>query len=84
MRCAVKSTSPSDERSAGNLHATFCGSQERVTAPGDPVRWDNVPDPPENSTVPLSKSRHRLDDFCLVQANPIFAGLHHEHSLARA
>lgn len=40
MRCAVKSTSPSDERSAGNLHATFCGSQERVTAPGDPVRWD--------------------------------------------
>jgi hypothetical protein len=38
MRCAVKSQSPSDERSAGNLHATFCGSRERVTAPGDPVR----------------------------------------------
>jgi len=43
-----------------------------------------VPDPPANSTVPLSKSRHRLDDFRLVQANPILAGLHHEHSLARA
>ena len=27
----------SDERSAGNLHATFCGSRGRVTAPGDPV-----------------------------------------------
>jgi hypothetical protein len=26
-----------DERSAGNLHATFCGSRERATAPGDPV-----------------------------------------------
>jgi len=37
MRCAVKCQSPSDERSAGNLHATFCGSRERVTAPGDPV-----------------------------------------------
>ncbi|HEY0940541.1 MAG TPA: hypothetical protein VGE08_10630 [Steroidobacter sp.] len=42
-----------------------------------------VPDPPANSTVPLSKSRHRLDDFRLVQANPILAGLHHEYSLAR-
>jgi hypothetical protein len=34
----VKAKSPSDERSAGNRHATFCGSRERVTAPGDPVR----------------------------------------------
>jgi hypothetical protein len=37
MRCAVKRKSPSDERSAGNPHATFCGSRERVTAPGHPV-----------------------------------------------
>lgn len=37
MRCAVKAKSTSDERSAGNRHATFCGSRERVTAPGDPV-----------------------------------------------
>jgi hypothetical protein len=29
---------PSDERSAGKLHATFCGSRGRVTAPGHPVR----------------------------------------------
>src|ERR1019366_618479 len=36
-RCAVKAKSTSDERSAGNRHATFCGSRERVTAPGDPV-----------------------------------------------
>jgi len=43
-----------------------------------------VPDPPANSIVPLSKSRHRLDDFRLIQANPILAGLHHECSLARA
>jgi hypothetical protein len=28
---------PSDERSAGNLHATFCGSRERATALGHPV-----------------------------------------------
>lgn len=35
--CAVKSTSPSDERSAGNRHPTFSGSRERVTAPGHPV-----------------------------------------------
>ena len=33
-RCAV----PSDERSAGKLHATFCGSRGWVTASGDPVR----------------------------------------------
>src|SRR5438034_4440589 len=32
---------PSDERSAGNLHATFCGSWGRVTAPGDPVVMGN-------------------------------------------
>jgi len=27
----------SEERSAGNPHATFCGSRRRVTASGDPV-----------------------------------------------
>jgi hypothetical protein len=37
MRCAVKAKSPSDERSAGNRHATFCGSRGRFVAPGDPV-----------------------------------------------
>ena len=37
MRCAVKASSPSDERSAGNRHATFCGSRGRFVAPGDPV-----------------------------------------------
>ncbi len=36
---------PSDELSAGNLHATFCGSRERVTAPGDPVLWVKLPGP---------------------------------------
>jgi len=30
--------STSEERSAENRHATFCGSRERVTAPADPVR----------------------------------------------
>ena len=34
----MKAKSTTDERSAGNRHATFCGSRERVTAPGDPVR----------------------------------------------
>ena len=27
----------SEERSAGNLHATFCGNRKRATASGDPV-----------------------------------------------
>ncbi len=59
MRCAVKSTSPSDERSAGNLHATFCGSQERVTAPGDPVRWDTRRDTNTCCTIATASSRPR-------------------------
>lgn len=47
MRCAVKATSPSDERSAGNRHATFCGSRGRSVAPGDPVRgWFVAPGHP--------------------------------------
>ena len=57
MRCAVKSTSPSDERSAGNLHATFCGSQERVTAPGDPVRWDARSDMSTCCMIAMPSSR---------------------------
>ena len=43
-----------------------------------------VPDPPANSTVPLSPLRHRLDDFRSVHAKAILGGLHHEYSLARA
>jgi putative transposase len=43
-----------------------------------------VPDPPADLFVPLSKSRHRLDDFCSVHAKAILGGLHHEYSLARA
>jgi putative transposase len=43
-----------------------------------------VPDPPTNLSVPLSKSRHRLDDFRSVHAKAILGGLHHEYSLARA
>ena len=35
----------SEERSAGNPHATFCGSRERVTAPDDPVEGDQNPLP---------------------------------------
>ncbi len=41
MRCAVKRQSASDERSAGNPHATFCGSRGRYVAPGDPVAPGN-------------------------------------------
>jgi putative transposase len=43
-----------------------------------------VPDPPANLSVPLSKSRHRLDNFRSVYAKAILGGLHHEYSLARA
>jgi putative transposase len=43
-----------------------------------------VPDPPSDLMAPLSKSRHRLDDFSSVRAKPILGGLHHEYSLARA
>jgi hypothetical protein len=58
MRCAVTRQSPSDERSAGNLHATFCGSRERVTAPGDPVALSNgrpYRDPPLRKTCASSQ-----------------------------
>jgi len=34
--------------------------------------------------VPLSSSRHRLDDFRSVHAKAILGGLHHEYSLSRA
>ncbi|WP_129778349.1 integrase core domain-containing protein [Peristeroidobacter soli] len=43
-----------------------------------------APDPPASLTVPLSSSRHRLDDFRSVHAKAILGGLHHEYSLARA
>jgi putative transposase len=43
-----------------------------------------VPDPPASLAVPLSSSRHRLDDFCSVHTKGILGGLHHEYSLARA
>ena len=33
----------SEERSAGNPHATFCGSRRRVTAFGDPVKGAETP-----------------------------------------
>src|SRR5215470_4956847 len=33
--------SSSEERSAGNLHATFCGNRGRATASGDPVVSSN-------------------------------------------
>jgi RNA polymerase sigma factor (sigma-70 family) len=54
MRCAVKCKSPSDERSAGNRHATFCGSRGRFVAPGDPVTADlptNDADPSGDAAV---------------------------------
>jgi putative transposase len=44
----------------------------------------DVPDPPVSSIVPLSPSRHRLDDFHSVHAKAILGGLHHEYLLARA
>ena len=49
--------STSEERSAGNRHATLCGSRKRVTASGDPVKQGN------SSTTPcfLLYSRHGRD-----------------------
>ena len=38
--------STSEERSAGNRHATLCGSRERVTAPDDPVGSVRLSDRP--------------------------------------
>jgi hypothetical protein len=41
--------SSSEERSAGNLHATFCGNRGRATASGDPVKsqqWLRYPTNP--------------------------------------
>jgi hypothetical protein len=53
------------------------GRPHSVLGPG-------VPDPPENSIVPLPPWRHRLDDFRSIHAKAILGGLHHEYSLARA
>jgi putative transposase len=36
-----------------------------------------VPDPPADLLVPLSNSRHRLDNFRSVQAKATLGGLHH-------
>jgi hypothetical protein len=36
-----------------------------------------------NPPVPLSKSRHRLDNLRSAHAKAILGGLHHEYSLAR-
>ena len=55
----MKAKSTSDERSAGNRHATFCGSRERVTAPGDPVR--ERPAPAYSETIFRSRHLHEAD-----------------------
>src|SRR5687767_4757667 len=52
------------------------GRPHSVLGPG-------LPDPPANSTVPLSPWLHRLDDFRSIHAKSILGGLHHEYSLTR-
>jgi hypothetical protein len=73
----VKRKSPSDERSAGNRHATFCGSRGRFVAPGDPVRGQQCPrllgDLKENSSsavswnIKSSGKRSRLRRTCSLK-----------------
>src|SRR5258708_35490394 len=59
MLCCESTT---DERSAGNPHATFCGSRERATAPGDPVLGAKLPRPTDRSVSDASvgNSAHDL------------------------
>src|SRR3954469_12514968 len=40
-----------EERSAGNLHATFCGRRRQVTASAHPVGGQQWPSLPERSTA---------------------------------
>ena len=44
MRCAVNRKSPSDERSAGNRHATFCGSREPLAGSWPPGALGAIPE----------------------------------------
>jgi hypothetical protein len=44
----------SEERSAGNPHATFCGSRRRVTASGHPVGTGQLVSLPRSPTVQQS------------------------------
>ena len=55
----------------------FHGRAHMALGPG-------IPDPPKERVAPLSKSRHRLDDFRSINAKAILGGLRHEYSLARA
>ena len=67
----------SEERSAGNLHATFCGSRGRATASGDPVGGTaRCPPIPISGTTRTSSNfrssaamRGRADiQLCLIRA----------------
>src|SRR5262249_20543023 len=42
-RLSLCCESMAEERSAVNLHATFCGSREWATAPGNPVEQETEP-----------------------------------------
>lgn len=87
--------------SAVRVDGQWCSNESRLEGPnleaagmivvwvsGRPrgaALWPGVPGPPTHLSVPLRKSRHRLDDFRSVHVKPILGGgLHHEYSLARA
>ena len=80
-RCEV----PSDERSAGKLHATFCGSRGRATAPGDPVLGVKLPGPTRRLRVPVDpageekeeegdRGRQRVHGRSVPEGPPRFKG----------
>src|SRR6185437_8321418 len=52
----------SEERSAGNLHATFCGNRGRATASGDPVggiaRCPPIPDHRPEAVIQRQRLAH--------------------------
>jgi Cys/Met metabolism PLP-dependent enzyme len=49
--------SSSEERSAGNLHATFCGNRGRATASGDPVGYAFETARSTTPAIPLPRQR---------------------------
>src|SRR5262249_56799959 len=63
--------STSEERSAGNPHATFCGNRRRATASGDPVgvqQWASLPRSSLSSATPDGARRTSGADYPIMTA----------------
>ncbi len=71
-----------EERSAGNLHAAFCGSRRRVIASGDPVTGAAAPSDPiagatQKAGEKTGKLVHDLTEIALRDADLMPASWSH-------